>query len=60
MCCVWPTQEGQTVENYLVPAGANFSADVSGTTAVDETTVKPEVRKPLPEKQTGKKASAAK
>ena len=40
--------EGQTVENYLVPAGANFSADVSGTTPVDETVVKPQVRKPLP------------
>jgi outer membrane protein OmpA-like peptidoglycan-associated protein len=41
--------DGQTVENYLVPAGANFSADVTGTTPVDETAVKPEARKPLPE-----------
>ncbi len=38
-----------TVQDYLVPAGANFSADVPGTTAVDETMVKPEVRKPLGE-----------
>ena len=42
--------DGQTVEDYLVPAGANFSSDVSGTTPVDETAVKPEVRKPLAEK----------
>ena len=33
-----------------MPAGANFSADVTGTTALDETTVKPQERKPLPEK----------
>jgi outer membrane protein OmpA-like peptidoglycan-associated protein len=38
---------GQTVEDYLVPAGANFTADVNGTTPVDESKVKPEVRKPL-------------
>jgi hypothetical protein len=30
-----------------VPSGATFTADVQGTTAVDETVVKPEVRKPL-------------
>ena len=42
--------DGQTVQDYLVPAGANFSADVSGTTPVDETAVKPETRKPLPER----------
>ena len=46
--------DGQTVQNYLVPAGANFSADVSGTTPVDETAVKPEVRKPLPERNHAK------
>jgi len=39
---------GQTVQNYLVPAGADFGSDVTGTTPVDETTVKPEERKPLP------------
>jgi hypothetical protein len=43
------TTDGQTEENYLVPAGATFSSDVSGTTPVDETAVKPQVRKPLPE-----------
>ncbi len=40
--------DGQKVEDYLVPAGANFNSDVQGTTPVDETTVKPQVRKPLP------------
>ena len=44
------TTEGQQAENYLVPAGANFSTDVSGTSPVDETTIKPEQRKPLPER----------
>jgi hypothetical protein len=39
--------EGQMVQNYLVPTGADFSTDVSGTTPVDESTVKPEERKPL-------------
>jgi hypothetical protein len=42
--------DGQKVEDYLVPAGANFSSDVQGTTPVDETAVKPQVRKPLPER----------
>ncbi|MDR3774947.1 MAG: hypothetical protein P4L26_16450 [Terracidiphilus sp.] len=53
--------DGQTVEDYLVPAGATFSSDISGTTPVDETTVKPEVRKPLGERpHAHKKAAAAK
>jgi hypothetical protein len=38
---------GKTVEDYLVPSGADFSADVTGTTPVDESAVKPQVRKPL-------------
>jgi hypothetical protein len=52
--------DGQTVEDYLVPAGATFSSDVSGTTPVDETTIKPEVRKPLAERHPAhhKKAAA--
>lgn len=41
------TTDGQTEENYLVPAGANFNADVPGTTPVDESTVKAQARKPL-------------
>ena len=52
------TADDQKVENYLVPAGANFTADVQGTTPVDETMVKPEVRKPLPAKAAHKKAAA--
>lgn len=54
--------EGQVAEDYLVPTGANFSADVPNTTTVDETAVKPTVRKPLNQKRaqsTHKKAEAA-
>jgi len=39
--------DGQTVEDYLVPSGATFTNDVQGTTPVDESTVKPQVREPL-------------
>jgi hypothetical protein len=42
------TADSQTVETYLVPAGTNFTDFIHGTTAVDETMVKPVVRKPLP------------
>lgn len=35
------------VQDYLVPAGATFSNDVPGATAVDENTVKPEPRNPV-------------
>jgi len=42
------TADEQKVENYLVPSGATFSNDVTTTTPVDETVVKPQVRKPLP------------
>jgi hypothetical protein len=42
--------DGQKVEDYLVPAGANFGSDVQGTSPVDETTVTPQVRKPLPQR----------
>jgi hypothetical protein len=38
---------GQTVEDYLVPAGADFNSDVPGTNQVDESTIKPIERKPL-------------
>lgn len=53
-------QDGQTVEDYLVPSGANFDQDVSGTTPVDENTVKPEARKPLPERHHGKNGASGK
>jgi len=49
------TTDGKTVEDYLVPAGATFASDVNGTTPVDETKVKPEVRKPLGAKKHMKK-----
>jgi hypothetical protein len=39
---------GQTVEDYMVPVGADFNSDVPGTSPVDETAIKPEERKPLP------------
>jgi len=41
------TEDGQKVSNYLVPAGANFEADVQGTSPVDESTVKPQTPKKL-------------
>jgi len=49
------TTDGQTVEDYMVPAGANFATDVAGTTPVDETAVKAQVRKPLGAKPVHKK-----
>ncbi len=52
--------DGQKVEDYLVPAGANFGSDVQGTTPVDETTVKPQVRKPLPPRHHAHHKAAAK
>jgi hypothetical protein len=39
--------DGQTVEDYLVPSGAAFDSDVTGTTPVDESAVKVQERKPL-------------
>ncbi len=43
--------DGQAVSDYLVPAGADFNADVPGTVPVDESQVKPEARKPLPQRR---------
>jgi outer membrane protein OmpA-like peptidoglycan-associated protein len=53
------TAGAQEVENYLVPAGANFDTDVPGTTAVDESAVQPQVRKPLGTKPVHHKKKAA-
>jgi len=53
------TTDGQTVEDYLVPSGATFANDVQGTTPVDESSVKAEVRKPLAERHPAKKHAAA-
>jgi len=54
------TADGKNVEVYLVPAGADFAADVQGTTPVDESVVKAQPRKPLPvaKKHTQKKAAS--
>jgi len=49
--------DDKNVQTYLVPADATFANDVQGTTAVDETAVKPEERKPLPMRH-HKKATA--
>ena len=54
------TGDGQQVENYLVPSGANFGSDVPGTAPVDQSTVKPQERKPLGAKPHHKHAAAAK
>lgn len=54
------TAGAQEVENYLVPAGANFDTDVPGTTAVDESTVKPQTRKPLAERHHARHHAAKK
>jgi len=53
------SQSEDEVENYLVPAGATFDKDVSGTTAVDEATVKPQARTPLAAKKVHHKKKAA-
>ncbi len=50
--------DGQEAQDYLVPAGANFESDVSGTTPVDESTIKPEVRHPLPMRHRGRARTA--
>jgi len=52
------TADTQKVDNYLVPSGATFANDVAGTAPVDETAVKAQVRKPLPERHAHKKAAA--
>jgi len=42
------TGDSQSVENYLVPAGATFDNDVPGTSPVVESGVKIVTRKPIP------------
>jgi len=41
-------RNARSVDDYLVPPGANFAVDVQGITSVDQSAVKPEPRKPLP------------
>ena len=52
------TSDSQVVENYLVPAGADFNADVPGTTPVDESVIKPIKRVPLGQRHPSRKAAA--
>lgn len=44
------TGDDQSAQDYLVPSGATFANDVQGTTPVDETAVKPQARKALPQR----------
>jgi len=53
------TTDGQKVEDYLVPAGANFSTDVAGTTEVTAT-VQPQPRKPLATRKHASKKGSVK
>jgi len=53
------TTDGKTVEDYLVPSGANFDDDVQGTTRVDETALKPQARKTVHAKVAHHKKAAA-
>jgi len=52
--------DARLVEDYLVPSGANFTVDVTGTIPVDQSVVKPEVRKPLSAKPVTRKHAAKK
>jgi hypothetical protein len=49
------TGDDQSAQDYLVPAGANFTQDVQGATPVDESAIKAETRKPLPMRHPAKK-----
>jgi hypothetical protein len=51
------TTDEKKAETYLVPSGATFTADVAGTTAVDETTVKVQPRKALSKHHAAKKSA---
>jgi hypothetical protein len=51
------TTDDQKVNDYVVPAGADVAADIQGTAPVSEATVKPEVRKPLPQRHHRHKAA---
>jgi outer membrane protein OmpA-like peptidoglycan-associated protein len=53
------TADEQTADIYLVPSGATFATDVTGTTVVDETTIKVQPRKALGAKKHHAKKSAA-
>lgn len=42
--------DDQSAQTYLVPSGANFQNDVQGTTPVNESELKPQARKTLPQR----------
>jgi outer membrane protein OmpA-like peptidoglycan-associated protein len=54
------TTDGQKVEDYLVPSGATFTDDVTGTTSVDEAVVKPHARKAMSAKHAAHKKAVKK
>jgi len=54
------TTDSQKVEDYLVPSGATFTDDVTGTTSVDEAVVKPQARKAMPAKHAAHKKAVKK
>lgn len=45
--------DDQSAQTYLVPSGANFENDVQGTTPVNESEIKPQARKALPQRHHG-------
>jgi hypothetical protein len=47
------TGDDQSVQNYLVPAGANLSVDLQGIGWINESAFTPEERKPLPMRHRG-------
>ena len=49
--------EASSVEDYLVPSGANPNADLTGITPVDEAAVKPQARMPLTTRRTPRSVS---
>jgi outer membrane protein OmpA-like peptidoglycan-associated protein len=51
------TKDAQAVQTYLVPSGATFANDVTGTTPVDESAVKPAAHKKAPAAKPMKKAA---
>jgi len=54
------TKDAQAVETYLVPSGATFANDVTGTTPVDESMVKPAAHKKAPVAMSMKKSAGKK
>jgi hypothetical protein len=51
------TADSQRVEDYLVPTGAIFAADIAGTSLVNEADVKAQPRKPVAGKHAHRKAA---